>query len=191
MAKRKVTLYSLNPSEYPNIEVEFDVVENIAQSIDAVANPNVVKAKKVAVVKARRAQAGEVVDTRPRAIVDGKVYVFTETTQKITPEKAEKGAIIVTNPDGEEYVIASAEKFAAKYEKCDGGYKAIDGAKKFRQAERNCIISTSWGEEQIIPKGSMFCVEYENDIYGVTNAAFEATYTTDPKIVTPPTESTY
>ena len=191
MATRKVKLYSLNPKEYPDIEMEFKVIEDIAKSINNVASPEIVKAKKVAVVKARKAKEGEIVDTRPRAIVDGKVYTFSETKQVITKEKADKGAIIVTNPDGEEYVIASAEKFAAKYEKCDGGFKAIDGVKKFRKCEEDCIISTSWGEEQIIPKGSMFCVEWENDIYGVTNAAFEATYTTDPKIITPPNETTY
>ena len=191
MATRRVKLYSLNPKEYPDIEMDFEVIEDIVKSIDDVASPEIVKAKKVAVVQARRAKAGEVVDTRPRAIVDGKVYVFTETTQKITPEKAEKGAIIVTNPDGEEYVIASLEKFNAKYEKCDGGFRAIDGVKKFRECEEDCIISTSWGEEQVIPEGSMFCVEWENDIYGVTNAAFESTYSTDTKIIEPQDETTY
>ena len=34
----------------------------------------------------------------------------------------------------------------------------------------------SWGEPQIILKGSLFCIDNPNKIYGVTNSAFKSTY---------------
>ena len=87
--------------------------------------------------------------------------------------------MVVVNPDGEEYVIASKAKFDAKYEKVGDGYVAIDGIKHFVRSNGNYAIQTSWGEEQIVLEGSYFCVQDTKDIYGVTNAAFEGTYTTD------------
>ena len=176
-------LYSLNPEEYPDIDMEFVVVNDTAAALDKIASSEVVYAKKVATVKARRAKVGEVVDTRPRAVVAGKVYTFSETVQTMTQEKVDAGAIIVTNPDGEEYVIKNEEKFFAKYEKCEGGFKAKGGVVPFRMATRDVAISTSWGEKQYVPKGSMLSVADPSDIYSVTNSAFEATYSTDPSIV--------
>lgn len=82
----------------------------------------------------------------------------------------------MTNPDGEEYVIKSEEKFMSKYKKVEGGFAAIDGPKKFAKASKNCTIMTSWGEEQIVPEGSYLCVSDKDDIYSVTNEAFEKTY---------------
>ena len=178
--KEKITLYSLNPQEYPDIVKEVEVIENTANQIDEIASPEVLTAQKVAVVKARMAKAGEVVDTRPRVSVDGKMYTFSETKQTISEEKASQGAVIVTNPDGEEYVIKDKAKFDSKYKQCAGGFMAIDGPKSFRVATKDCAIQTSWGETQYVLKGSALCVQDVNDIYSVTNAAFEATYSSDP-----------
>lgn len=179
MATKKVTLFSLNPTSYPNVEIEVEVIENTAAQIDEIAAPQVEDAIKFAIVQAKPAKAGQVVDTRPRVNYQGRVYTFSETTQTITPEKEAAGAMVIKNPDGEEYVISTRAKFDSKYEHTDGGYRAVDGVKPFRKATKNVAIQTSWGEEQIVVEGSMLCVANEKDIYSVTNAAFEGTYTTD------------
>ncbi len=181
--KETKRLYSLNPEEYPDIDMEFVVVDDTAAALDEITDSKVVYAKKVATVKARKAKVGEVVDTRPRALVNGRVYTFSETVQTMTQDKVDAGAIIVTNPDGEEYVIKNEEKFFAKYEECEGGFRAKGGVVPFRMATKDCAISTSWGEKQYVPKGSMLSVADKSDIYSVTNSAFEATYSTDPSIV--------
>lgn len=179
MATKKVTLFSLDPKSYPNVEIEVEIVENTAEQLDEISAPQVEEAIKFATVQAKAAKAGQVVDTRPRVNYQGRVYTFSETTQTITPEKESAGAMVVKNPDGEEYVIATRAKFDSKYEQTEGGYRAVDGVKPFRKATKNVAIQTSWGEEQIVVEGSMLCVADEKDIYSVTNAAFEGTYTTD------------
>lgn len=176
---KKVTLYSLDPKVYPNVEVEVEVVTDTAARLDEISDSKVEEAIKFATIQAKPAKAGQVVDTRPRVNYQGHVYTFSETQQTITPEKEAAGAMVVKNPDGEEYVIATRAKFDGKYEKVDGGYRAIDGVKPFRRATKNVAIQTSWGEEQIVLEGSMLCVSNPSDIYSVTNAAFEGTYTTD------------
>ena len=178
--KKTITLYSLNPDEYPNIEKEFEVIDNVKEQLDEITTQSPIKAVKVARVQARRVKAGEQVDTRPRVIVDGKEYTFIETKQIVSQEQAQKGAVAVINPDGEEYLM-SEEKFNKKYIKTQGGFKAIDGPKHFRIVTKDCVITASWGEEQFVPKGSVLCVENVDDIYSVTNSAFQHTYSTDPK----------
>ena len=59
----------------------------------------------------------------------------------------------------------------------------LRGVKKFRKSKGNYVINTSWGEEQIVLKDSYFCVQNSQDIYGITNIAFELTYETEPKQV--------
>ena len=179
--KKKITLYSLDEEKYPNIEVEVEVVEDASKDIERISEGKSLPAIKKATVQARPAKAGEVVDTRPRVEVDGKVYTFSETKRTITEKEEADGAMIVINPDGEEYVINTAAKFNAKYEKTSKGYIAIDGVKLFVRSNGNYAIKTSWGEEQIVLKGSCFCVQDATDIYGVTNTAFDGTYTTDAK----------
>lgn len=173
---KKVTLYSLNQKEYPNIEIECQEIDNTADKLGQISDGKVFTAVKTATVQARKAKLGDVVDTRPRVRVDGHVYTFSETKQTISQEKVDQGAIIVTNPDGEEYVIKSEEKFLSKYKEVEGGFASIDSPRKFVKVTKNCAIMTSWGEEQIAPVGSYLCVSDKSDIYSVTNEAFEKTY---------------
>lgn len=176
---KKIKLYSLNNKEYPDIEIEVKVIENTSEKIKTMVDNKPFPAIKKATVQARKAKTGEVIDTRPRVEVNGKIYTFSETKRTITPQEEENGAVIVVNPDGEEYVIASKQKFNAKYQKTKDGYIAIDGVKHFIRSNDNYSIQTSWGEEQIVLKDSYFCVQDQNDIYGITNTAFDKTYTID------------
>lgn len=184
--EKTVKLYSLQPEKYPDKVMKVQFIENHGEKLDEICTNEVLSAVKTATVKARRAQLGEVVDTRPRVTVGGKKYTFSETKQVITEDKVKSGAIIVTNPDGEEYVISSLEKFNSKY-KSDGkgGYVSIDTEKKFRVSNGNYAIRASWGEEQIVLKGSLFCVENPEKAYGITNSAFNSTYNIVSKTMLP------
>ncbi|MGN1227579.1 MAG: hypothetical protein ACI4TX_02955 [Christensenellales bacterium] len=174
--KEIITLYSLNPEQYEDTLWDFEIIENTREELDKIADSKVIYAKKTAIVQARKAKVGEVVDTRPRVNVNGKLYTFSETKQVVTEDKVKDGAIIVKNPDGEEYLIASLEKFEKRYKACEGGFQAIGEAMPFRIAKEDCAIQTSWGEIQYVLKGSALNVANMDDIYSVTNVAFESTY---------------
>lgn len=178
--KRKITLYSLDVKSYPNIEVEVEVVEDSEKNIARMSDGQPFLAIKSAVVQARPARAGEIVDTRPRVELDGRQYTMSETIKTVTPEQEQAGAMVVTNPDGEEYLIRTAENFESRYEKTSEGYVAIDNAKLFVRSNGNYTVPC-WGSEQVVLKGSYFCVQDKNDIYGITNMAFDVTYVTGEK----------
>lgn len=169
--------------DYADIEVDFREVdligaEDVYAVLTEITDGNVVRASKNARVQARPAVLGEVVDTRPRCVVDGKVYFLEETQQTIAQKHIDKESVVVANPDGETYVVAG-DKFVKKYEATgDGSYMAIEGPKKFVTVTENICFKAPWGEMIYSPAGSKLCIEYldSRDIYSVTNSAFESTY---------------
>lgn len=170
-------LYPITEGEQP-IEREFEVVEDLVGYVEKLksAGVKVETAKKDCVVRAREVQVGETIDTRPRTIVDGKPYTFSETVRTVDESKA--GFIAVTNPDGEEYMM-SPEKFASKYSaNPDGTYQSVGGPQDFIRVSEDIIITPSnWGgATQTITAGGLLNVSDMGDVYGITNAAFDATY---------------
>ncbi len=184
----KKTLYSINPQEYPNIEIDF--VETTANGARSYTTGQVVEAKKTAEVQAVRLKEETIVDTRVRAVVDGKVYVFEETKNK-----APAGAIVITNPDGEQYVIkdkfkdgqlikSAIDQFNDKYIKTKTGFVSKEGLRHFMTITQNITFKASWGEQVFAPAGSMLCIEYgEGEEYSVTNSAFKSTYELDSSVM--------
>ena len=183
----KKTLYSLHPDQYPDMEKEF--TETTAEGTRQYTTGQVILARKTAVVQARVLTEDTVVDTRPRVRVDGREYTFSETLNT-----APAGSIVITNPDGEEYVLkdkykdgvlvkTAEEQFAAKYQAVEGGFVAIEGPKHFEVTTQDICFAASWGEMQFAPAGSYICTEYgPGEEYSVTNSAFEATY--EPEVST-------
>ena len=168
-------LFALDSSK-PNILIDCkNVSETTLEALKPFTKGKPIVAQKTAIVQARRAKVGEVVDTRPRTKIYGEVYTFSEVKRTVTPEMVESGAIVVKNPDGEEYIIANEEKFFKKYEKVDGGFKAIDGPKHFIEVSED-ICFDKWGEKQFVPAGSFLCIEDPSDVYSITNEAFYGTY---------------
>ena len=169
--------------DYADIEVDFreiDLIgaEDIHSVLTEVTDGEVVYASKNARVQARPAVLGEVVDTRPRCVVEGKVYYLEETQQTIEQQHIEEESVIVCNPDGEIYVVLG-QKFVKKYEATgDGAYMAIEGPKKFVTVTENICFKAPWGKMIYSPAGSKLCIEYldSRDIYSVTNSAFDSTY---------------
>lgn len=149
------------------------------------------QAQKTATVQARQLKEPSVVDTRVRTIVGGRAYVFEETTNT-----APMGSIVITNPDGEEYVIkdkfdknnnlikSAVEIFNEKYQMAEdgSGFVSKEGPRHFMPITKDITFEASWGEKIFAPAGSMLCIEYgQGEEYSVTNSAFNSTY----EVVTP------
>lgn len=177
----KITLFACG--DYPNIEVEFKEVDmvgtdDIYKLLEEVTDSKVIHAQKDVVVSARPAVLGEEVDTRPRCVIDGKVYTFSETMRTISQKDIDSQSMLVQNPDGEVYVV-KGEKFARTYQQeNEGEYRPVDGEKKFVTITENICFKAPWGEMTYAPAGSKLCIEYlsSRDVYSVTNSAFDSTY---------------
>ena len=174
--KEIVTLYPLNPNDKV-IEKEFEVIENLElYAKNLMASQQIITAKKDCIVNVRKVKLDEVVDTRPRTEVDGKIYTFSETKRVVDEGKADNIAVI--NPDGEEYLL-TPEKFEARYNQDkNGNWVSTGEMQKFVVVQEDIIITpTNWGgDKQTICKGGALNVTDFNDIYGITNTAFEKTY---------------
>ncbi len=92
---------------------------------------------KSAIVTARAATPGEKVTT---TLADGTIE---------TINIAEKGDIIITNPSGELYLLAT-EKFNQQYEGLgQGRYRTKDACRAFKNPTgKNITIIAPWGDEQ-------------------------------------------
>ena len=106
MEIKKLKLTSLNTEEYPDIEVDCMVVDdikiftkNLLQRLSQIGERPKTIARKTAKVTARLGKLDEEVDTRPRVERDGRLYAIGETKSRVKVE----GSMIVQNPDGEAY----------------------------------------------------------------------------------------
>lgn len=162
------------------VEVEFTKVDfskdSILESVTDIAENMPIVATKTREVKARGVVLGENVVTMPLATIDGKVCGLSETQQIVTEEHVARGDMVVTNPDGETYIV-KGPKFQKLYAQTgEGVYKPQGEAKIFVTATQDICFMTSWGEMQFSPKGSKLCISDLSDIYSVTDIAFGATY---------------
>lgn len=178
--KKTLKLTSLNPQEYPDLEIECRVVEDMKEFADfyikelAKKGESAKKAKKTALVTARPGVVGEEVDTRPRVERDGKIYVIGETKGKVKIE----GSMVVKNPDGEEYIV-KPEAFNKKYKATDkeGVYEPIAEPIKYITLKHDIAFKAPWGEDMFGVKGAALNITSLDDIYAIQNEAFNKTYT--------------
>ena len=174
--KETVKLYPLNPRDNV-LEKEFKVIENLTlYASKLMSNKSLILAVKDCKVKARKVKLGEVVDTRPRTEIKGKIYTFSETTRVVDEGKVDN--IAVTNPDGEEYLL-TPQKFKERYTvDAKGNIVSKGQPQEFVVVTEDIIITpTTWGgDTQVICKGGVLNVTNLNDIYGITNVAFKHTY---------------
>jgi hypothetical protein len=122
---------------------------------------------KSARVQAVQAKGGEEIVT---ILADG-----TKETKNI----AKAGDWILTNPGGEQYIV-DGTKFTKRYEAAadlgEGWFKPKGTPQKFRQIKADMTIRATWGEEQVLKKGSYVNVTDINDLYGVAEKEFNDTY---------------
>ena len=179
---KKLKLTSLDPSKYPDIEIECHVVEDmkgyaeklIASQKELGITPK--KARKTSLVTARIGLVGEEVDTRPRVERDGKVYAMGETKGVVKVA----GSMIVKNPDGEEYIV-KPEAFSKKYIETEnpGVYKPIAEPITYVTLPHDIAFKAPWGEDMYGVKGGVINVSNLDDIYAIQNEAFKKTYTAE------------
>ena len=178
--KQTITLFSLAPNIYPNIEIEVELIEDIRSAIDNITKPEIITAKKTARVQADYGRIGEKVDTRPRVQVDGKTYFLSnyKKTIGLSDIDGNEKPVVVTNPDGEQHIFSSYNEFTQHY-KSSGTYALfdpIDYPTKFKVSNGNYAFMTLNGEPNVVLKDSLFCIQDMSDIYGTTNSTFNSMY---------------
>ena len=129
---------------------------------------------KIACVKAREGVQGENIVTR---LKNG--HKETENFN------VEKGAMVLTNPNGEQYVV-KADIFKEKYEIDPNNpmqYRPKGGVQQFIRLEENLDFKASWGEYMYMKKGDFLNItDWKNgNIYGVAQEEFYSTYQCIPK----------
>lgn len=177
---RTLKLNSLDKDAYADKEVECLVIEDMPMFVATYINElekqgkGLETAQKAVKVIARQGVVGEQVDTRPRVERDGKIYVIGETKCTVKVE----GSIIVTNPDGEEYIV-KPDAFAKKYTATNepGVYMPVAQPVKYFTTDKDISFTAPWGETMFATKGASIIVSSPTDIYAVTNEAFKKTYT--------------
>ncbi len=124
-----------------------------------------ITAQKTATISARPATAGEEIST---IMKDGHVE---------TKNIAKAGDFVVTNPDGERYIVAG-DKFLKKYLPTDNPttYKPNAGPVQAMPLTEDVKFKAPWGEEIAIKKGGVLVKYGPGDIAGIQPEEFRGTY---------------
>ena len=152
-----------------NLKTQKEAQEFVMEMLKAGTAPK--DYKKYARVQAEQGYEGQEVVTK---LQDGTI----ETTN--TVKRGDDGELgwIVTNPDGEQYIVPN-NKFVKRYEIETGadGKHAPKGAPIVAiQVKEDVTIVASWGEEQFIKAGGYLNVSNLEDIYGIAEQEFYNTY---------------
>ena len=161
-------------------EKEFKRIENIAEYVkDGVKNGTMPldEVAKFARIKARKGKVNEEVITK---MANG--LEETKNVVKIDEKTGEAGWI-VTNPDGEEYIIEDST-FKKKYEidpENPEQYKPKGGPVHTAKIEEDIVFEAPWGGDMKIESGGSLVINAPDDIYGIQKAEFENTYASTGK----------
>jgi len=143
-----------------------NIQEYVSEQLETGLKPQLYA--KTARIQARKGFPGEEIIT---IMKDG----HTETKNIV-----KKGDMVVTNPDGEQYII-SGDTFSKKYEIDPNNpkqYRPKGGAQEFIPVQEDITFTAPWGEEMNIKKGGMLNISGREtgDIYGIQKDEFEKTY---------------
>ena len=169
----KCQLYAADGNN-KELTASFDYIEALTwRNLQYYISTSIVTAQKFASVSARKASLGENIETKPLVRYRGKKYTFTEVARKIDKNLVKNGAMVVTDPNGEEYVISSYDKFKNKYKLSGDKYVPISEPLRFIKVTKNLCFNNN-GSLVFVPQGSYLCLD---DITrSITNIAFETTY---------------
>lgn len=135
----------------------------------------IMEAVKGASITAKRGVPGQIVRTYTRS-EDGSDFYETKNIVKV--DKNGQPGWIVTNPDGERYIVKD-EDFKAKY------IQDADGSNVYRPKGKPVLVAgitedisfiAPWGEEMNIQAGGFLVLAGKDDIYGIQGPAFAKTY---------------
>ena len=156
-----------------------NILDYVREGIKS-GNLTVDEVAKFARIYARQGIPGEEVITKMKNNLEETKNIVT--IDKITGEPG----WIVTNPDGEEYIIQDST-FKKKYE------IDTENPKKYKPRgvpvlstviEENIEFIASWGETMKISAGGSLIISTPNDIYGIQEAEFKNTYASTGKAPT-------
>lgn len=132
---------------------------------------------KFARIHARQGKVGEeIVTTMANGLEETRNTVIVD-------EKTGEPGWVVTNPDGEEYIVPDYT-FKKKYEidpKNPEQYKPKGGPVLSSQINENIEFDAPWGESMKIEAGGYLILNGPDDIYGIQKAEFENTYASTGK----------
>lgn len=173
---KKLTLLSVNKNDYPDLEIKCKIISNISTYVRQLIDngQKIHYAQKTSSVIARAGIMGEEIDTRPRVTRQNKLYVIGETKSKVKV----KGSMVVTNPDGEQYIV-EPDKFKNKYSTTSkkGVFKPIEAPIKYILINEDIVFTAPWGEEMYCTQGGVLNITNLDDIYAIQNMPFNTTYT--------------
>lgn len=135
----------------------------------------VAEAMKGASITAVQGIPGQIVKTYTRS-EDGSD--FYETKNVVKNGNNGQPGWIVTNPDGEKYIVDD-EQFREKYDKADDGsnsYRPKGKPVLVAGVKEDIAFTAPWGEEMNIKAGGVLVLAGKNDIYGIQGPAFAKTY---------------
>ncbi len=132
---------------------------------------------KFARIHARQGTLGEEIITK---MANG----LEETRNTVTvDEKTGEPGWVVTNPDGEEYIVPDST-FKKKYEidpENPAQYKPKGGPVLSSSINEHIEFNAPWGETMKIEAGGSLILNGPDDIYGIQKAEFENTYASTGK----------
>lgn len=158
----------------------FRPVDNIAEYVSEGIKSGkltVDEVSKFARIKARQGTVGEEIVTKMSNGLEE-----TRNSVKID-EKTGKPGWVVTNPDGEQYIVPDS-KFIEKYEidpENPAQYKPKGGPVLSLQINEHIEFTAPWGAPMKIECGGSLILSSPNDIYGIQKAEFENTYASTGK----------
>ena len=158
----------------------FKKVDNIAEYVrEGIKSGRLTvdEVAKFARIHARQGILGEEIVTK---MANG----LEETRNTVTAdEKTGEPGWVVTNPDGEEYIVADST-FKKKYEidpENPEQYKPKGGPVLSSPINEHIEFNAPWGETMKIEAGGSLILSGANDIYGIQKAEFENTYASTGK----------
>lgn len=158
----------------------FKKIDNIAEYVKEGIKSGkltVEEVAKFARIHARQGLLGEEIVTK---MANG----LEETRNTVTAdEKTGEPGWVVTNPDGEEYIVEDSI-FKKKYEidpENPEQYKPKGGPVLSSPINENIEFDAPWGETMKIETGGSLILSGPSDIYGIQKAEFENTYASTGK----------
>lgn len=153
-----------------------DITEYVKEGIKTGKLP-VDEVAKFARIQARQGKVGEEIVTKMANGLEETINVVK------LDEKTGNPGWVVTNPDGEQYIIEDST-FQKKYEidpEDPSVYKPKGLPVLASQVNEDIEFDAPWGEKMKIEAGGHLILNGPGDIYGIQKAEFEGTYASTGK----------
>lgn len=139
-------------------------------------NCQIKEVAKFARISAEQGVLGETIITTMKSGLE-------ETTNTVKADENGNTDWVVTNPDGEKYIVNNSV-FQKKYEidlQNPNVYKPKGGPVLAMQLNENIAFLAPWGESMKINQGGFLILSGTSDIYGIQESEFNNTYANTEK----------